>query len=364
MNDFSRYHRQMLLPGIGDAGQAALAEGVVLIAGCGALGTVAADLLARAGVGTLVVVDRDVVETTNLQRQTLFTERDAARAMPKAEAAKLRLAQVNSTIKVRGFVEDLAPDTIRELAGDCDVLLDGLDNFETRYLLNDYAVSEGVPYVYGAAVATEGMSMPILPPGGGSRRVRWTDDHRTPCLRCLFPDPPPPGSSATCDTAGVLGPVTMTVAAHLATQAIKLLVGRLDAIDRNLRSFELWNNEHRAMAVDSAINPDCRCCGAREFEFLDADADTTRMLCGRNAVQVRPLRAANSSIDLENLAARLAGKGAFKVGDGALRGTFNDERSASGQPVELVVFADGRAIIGGDTDPTWAQGLYNRFIGG
>ena len=144
MNDFSRYHRQMLLPGIGESGQDALAESAVLIAGCGALGTVAADLLARAGVGTLVVVDRDVVETTNLQRQTLFTERDAARAMPKAEAAKLRLAQVNSTIRVRGFVEDLAPDTIRELAADCDVLLDGLDNFETRYLLNDYAVSEDV----------------------------------------------------------------------------------------------------------------------------------------------------------------------------------------------------------------------------
>ena len=361
MNDFARYHRQILLPGIGEEGQAALASGTVLVAGCGALGTVAADLLARAGVGTIVVVDRDVVEATNLQRQTLFTERDAERGMPKAEAAKLRLAQVNSTIRVRGFVEDLDSDTIGELAMGCDVLLDGLDNFQTRYLLNDYAVAEGVPYLYGAGVKTGGMSMPVLPPGGGRRRVRWSESDVTPCLRCLFPDPPPPGAAETCDTAGVLGSVTMTVAAHLATQAIKLLVGRVDAIDRTLRSFELWENEQRGMTVDSARNPDCPCCVGNRFDFLDAEPETARMLCGRNAVQIRT--SADEAIDLHQLAERLANSGSFEIREGAVRGTLEHERSPSGNQVEMTVFADGRAIIGGDVDVSWAKGIRERFIG-
>ena len=242
------------------------------------------------------------------------------------------------------------------------MLVDGLDNFETRYLLTDYAVSEGLPYLYGAAVATGGMSMPILPPGGGRRRVRWSDEQVTPCLRCLFPDPPPPGASESCDTAGVLGSVTMTVAAHLATQAIKLLVGRVEELDRTLHSFELWSNEHRAMAMDAARNPECPCCAGRTFDFLGADPETARMLCGRNSVQVRPLLD-GAALNLEALAGKLADAGSFTISDGALRGTLHQERSASGDAVELVVFADGRAIIGGDTDLSWAQGIYNRFIG-
>lgn len=362
MNDFSRYHRQMLIPTIGEEGQRALAESAVLVAGCGALGTVAADLLARAGVGTLVLVDRDLVESTNLQRQTLFTERDAQRGMPKAEAAKSRLAQVNSDVRVRAFVEDLAADTIVELAAECDVLLDGLDNFQTRYLLNDYAVAEGVPYLYGAAVATTGMSMPVLPAGGGTRRIRWQDEESTPCLRCMFPEPPPAGISETCDTAGVLGSLTATIAAHQVTQAMKLMVGATASIDRALLSIDMWSNQTRRLNIGNSANPDCPCCSSQEYEFLHGEAgDGLTILCGRNAVQVRPLT--RQQLDLEAMRGRLAPHGSFQERNGALRGVLENEKSPESSAVELTLFPDGRAIVGGATDPAWARGVYDRFIG-
>ena len=362
MNDFSRYHRQMLLPTIGEEGQRALAESAVLVAGCGALGTVAADLLARAGVGTLVIVDRDIVEHTNLQRQTLFTERDAQRGMPKAEAAKTKLSLVNSDVRVRAFVEDIAPDTIVELAADCDLLLDGLDNFQTRYLLNDYAVAHGVPYVYGAAVATTGMSMPVLPVGGGMRRVHWKEEESTPCLRCMFPEPPPAGASETCDTAGVLGSVTATIAAHQVTQVIKILVGEMESVDRTLLSIDMWKNEFRRMDIGRARNSECPCCMGKVFDFLHADiGDGLTVLCGQNAVQVRP--STRQQIDLEAMRVRLAAHGSFLEQDGALRGIFGAEISPDALQVELTLFPDGRAIVSGSTDPAWARGVYDRFIG-
>jgi adenylyltransferase/sulfurtransferase len=356
MGTLDRYHRQMLLPAIGEEGQRALGESSVFIAGCGALGTVAIDLLARAGVGTLVIVDRDVVEETNLQRQTLFVERDAARSIPKAEAAKTRVALVNSGVKVRAFVENIAADTLPELAEECDLLLDGLDNFQTRYLLNDYAVREGIPYLYGAAVATTGMSMPILPNTTPTRRIKWSPLQSTGCFRCVFPEPPPPGQAATCDTAGVLGMVTAAIAGHLATQTIKLLVGAIDEVDRSLLSIDVWANETRRLAVVESSDPECVCCGKREFSFLDASAeDLFTMLCGRNAVQIRPPRA--TDLDLVGLAAKLAAHGTFSVEDGALRGDLVEEEAS------LIVFPDGRAIISGSTDFSWAQGIYDRFIG-
>lgn len=356
MPSISRYHRQMLLPSIGTEGQQALAKSTVFVAGCGALGTVAIDLLSRAGVGTLVIADRDVVEETNLQRQTLFVERDAARAIPKAEAAKTRVALANSTVKVRAFVEDIAADTLPELAESCDLLIDGLDNFQTRYLLNDYAVREGIPYLYGAAVATTGMSMPVLPIGEPRRGVRWTPEQATPCFRCMFPEPPPPGQAATCDTAGVLGMVTAAIAGHMATQAIKLLVGAIDSLDRSLLSIDIWENETRRLAVPPSAVAGCQCCGERVFTFLDAPDETTHtMLCGQNAVQIRPPR--STDVDLAALATRLASHGTFVIQDGALRGDLVQEEAA------LIVFPDGRAIISGSTDFSWAQGLYDRFIG-
>jgi molybdopterin-synthase adenylyltransferase len=364
MSSDPRYHRQTLLPGIGERGQERLRDSTVLIAGCGALGTVAADLLCRAGVGTLVIVDRDVVEATNLQRQTLFTERDAERGIPKAEAARLRLGQANSTVRIRAFVEDIDAGTVGAVAAGCDLVLDGLDNFETRYLLNDYAVANGIPYIYGAAVATEGMTMPILPRGGPGEdaRIQWADREATPCLRCLFPEPPPPGTTPTCDTAGVLGSVTAMVAAHQVSQVIKLIVGDIAAVDRTLRSFDLWTNKHRAMDTSAASNPECTCCVHAHFEFLDSEAASARMLCGRNAVQLRPGRT-RSSFDLDRIERVLAAHGDFKRGAASVRGVLEGERSPSGHPVSMLVFEDGRAIVEGDTDLDWARGVFDRFIG-
>lgn len=335
----------------------------VFIAGCGALGTVAADLLCRAGVGTLVIVDRDVVERSNLQRQTLYTERDADRGMPKAEAARLRLGQVDAGIRVRAFVDDIAPDTIEALVEGCDLILDGLDNFETRYLLNDVAVKHGLPYLYGGAVGTTGTTMPVLPRGGAgaATRVRFTNVEATPCLRCLFPEPPAPGVLPTCDTAGVLGPVTATIAARLATEAIKMIVGDLASLDRTLRSDDFWRNEHRAMSIDDAFQPFCPCCIERRFEFLDGPVDRARPLCGRHAVQIRPERPVD--LDLGALAARIGGAAQATLADGVLAVRIVDEQSPSGRPIELTIFADGRAVVAGDTDPAWARSVHARFVG-
>jgi len=363
MAESDRHHRQRLLPVVGDDGQASLRGATVFVAGCGALGTVAADLLGRAGVGTLVIVDRDVVETTNLQRQTLYTEADARRGTPKAEAARLRLGQIDSGIRVRAFVEDIAPDTVESLVEGCDLILDGLDNLETRYLLNDVAVKHGLPYLYGGAVATGGVTMPVLPRGGAgaATRVRFTDADATPCLQCVFPEPPAPGTLPTCDTAGVLGAATATIAARLAAEAIKVLVGDLAALDRTLRSTDLWRNEHRALAIDDAFDPSCPCCVGRRFEFLDAPVDRARPLCGRHAVQIRPERPAD--LDLGAIAARLGTLATADLRPGVLDLHLADERSPSGHTVTLTIFADGRTIVEGDTDPIWARSVTARILG-
>jgi molybdopterin/thiamine biosynthesis adenylyltransferase len=363
VTESDRHHRQRLLPVVGDAGQEALHDATVFIAGCGALGTVAADLLCRAGVGTLVIVDRDVVELSNLQRQTLYVEADAKRGTPKAEAARLRLGAIDPSVRVRAFVEDIAPDTVESLVEGCDLVLDGLDNFETRYLLNDVAVKHGLPYLYGGAVATGGVTMPVIPRGGagGSTRIRFTDADATPCLRCVFPEAPPPGTLPTCDTAGVLGSATATIAARLAAEAMKLIVGDLASLDRTLRSTDLWRNEHRAMAVADAFDPSCPCCVARRFEFLDGPVDRVRPLCGRNAVQIRPDRPAD--LDLEELAGRLAIVGLTELRPGVLDVRLSQERSPTGHAVSLTVFSDGRTIVEGDTDPIWARSVTARILG-
>ncbi|MFM1833242.1 MAG: hypothetical protein RLZZ461_1558, partial [Planctomycetota bacterium] len=332
-------------------------------AGCGALGTVAADLLCRAGVGTLVIVDRDVVERSNLQRQTLYVEADAKRGTPKAEAARLRLGAIDPSVRVRAFVEDIAPDTVESLVDGCDLILDGLDNLETRYLLNDVAVKHGLPYLYGGAVATGGVTMPVLPRGGAgaSTRVRFTHAEATPCLRCVFPEPPAPGTLPTCDTAGVLGSATATIAARLAAEAMKLIVGDLASLDRTLRSTDLWRNEHRAMTIDDAFDSSCSCCVERRFEFLDGPVDRVRPLCGRNAVQIRPDRPAD--LDLEAIAARLATLATVDLRPGVLDLHLADDRSPSGHPVTITIFTDGRAIVHGHTDPIWARSITARILG-
>lgn len=367
----SRYHRQTILPDFGPAAEERLAASHAMIIGLGALGCPAADLLARAGVGTLSLVDRDIVELTNLQRQSLYDERDAAEGAPKAEAAARRLRAVNSSIRIHALVEDFAVGGGRGASGGADasaeaerivlphprphILLDCTDNFETRYLINDICVKHAIPYVYGGAVASSGMAMTVLP-------------GVTPCLRCLFPDPPEPGSAPTCDTAGILGPVAAIVGACQAIDALKLLIGRPDRLSRTLLSFDAWSNQRRRLDLSGpdARRADCPCCALRRFEFLAGAAQSGhRVLCGRNSVQITPARAA--TLDLAALGSRLA------IASGASPGGMQNFTLApthlkarvdlDGAPFDLTIFPDGRAIIGGATDPAVARGVYAKFIG-
>lgn len=355
-----RYHRQTLLPQIGPAGQARLARSRVLLVGCGALGTVLAEQLVRAGVGTLRVVDRDLVELTNLQRQTLFDESDAAASVPKAVAAQARLARINSTVAVEAVVTDFYSGNAEEWAGldagagegavasraRVDLILDGTDNVETRYLLNDLSVKHGVPWVYGACVGTEGRVMTVRPP-------------HTACLRCVFPDPPGPGELPTCDTAGVLGPLAGVVASLQAVAALKLLSGNGDAIADEMLTIDAWANRIRALDLRGGKRPDCPTCAARRFEFLDAAASARRpvSLCGRNAVQVRPERA--GSVDLPSLASRLSPLATVTRTPYLLHADLRD----GGAPLRLTVFPDGRLIVTGTTDLNRARSLYARYVG-
>jgi len=360
----------MLLPAIGESGQAALGSSHALIVGCGALGCAIADGLARAGVGTLTIVDRDIIEITNLQRQILYDEKDVATGMPKAAAAKARLNAINSAVTIHAHVDDFNHQNAERLAHSADIILDGLDNFETRYLLNDLAVSRGLPYVYGGAVGVSGVSMCVLPHDAtrqaeSTTSVKWTSDQSTPCLRCVFPEAPPPGATPTCDTAGVLGPIVMMIAAHQVAQAIKLLTGNINAIDRSLLSIDAWDNDIRRFDISGARNPQCPCCGQGQFDFLRGEAaQLTAALCGRDAVQITPpAAAAASALDLASMARTLASHGSFSSNRFLLRGEFAHERGENGSAVELTLFPNGRAIIKGVHSSDQARAIYAKYIG-
>lgn len=344
-----RYHRQMLLPEVGELGQDRLARGRVLIVGAGALGCAQADMLARAGVGHIRIVDRDVVEPTNLQRQTLYAEADLGKA--KAMAAAERLRAVNSGITIEPIAADVTSENARELARDAGVIVDGTDNFETRFLLNDVSVVLGVPYVYGGVIASRGMAATFVPGDG---------PHATPCLRCVLPEPPPAGSVPTCDTAGVLGPAVMIVAAQQAADAMKVLLGRHDLLSGTLLEFDLFGNTRRRLRLADLVSDRsaCRCCGQGRFDFLDGGlAAAAQALCGRDAVQVTPPPGA--SLALDALAARLAAMGeCSRVGPLLkVRATHGHKRYG------LTIFPDGRAIISGTDDPAEARSVYARLIG-
>lgn len=360
--DLDRYHRQKLLPGFGTAGQARLQGSCALLLGCGALGSVAADMLARAGVGHLVIVDRDYVELTNLQRQVLFDERDVARAMPKAEAAREKLAQINSTVRVTAVVDDINHQNIERYAADADVLIDGLDNFETRYLANDVAVKTARPYVYGAAVGTHGMAFTVLPHGDGS--AEWERGSgkslATPCFRCLFDEAPAPGTSPTCDTAGVLGSVVATIANLQVVETLKILTGNFDRVSRQLLNIDLWSNDLIQLDVSGARDKgDCPCCVERRFDYLDGElGSSATALCGRNAVQLRH-RQRSAALDLKDLAGRLGEMGRVTANDFLLRAELSD----AGRELEITLFPDGRAIIKGTDDPATARAIYSRYVG-
>jgi molybdopterin-synthase adenylyltransferase len=331
-----RYSRQILFPGIQQEGQERLLASCAAIVGCGALGSFHACALARAGVGRLIIVDRDYVEPSNLQRQWLFEEADADEALPKAAAAARRLTAINAGVRVDGMVRDLTSANIAELLGEVGVILDGTDNFETRYLLNDYAISRGVPWIYGAAVGSYGISMPVIP-------------GRTACLRCVYPEPPA-GTQPTCETAGVLGSITAAIAAIQVADAIQILCGRSDRVRPRITTLDVWEGMARQVEQPEK-DPACPACGRREFEFLHGAHRSPSHLCGRNAVQIH----AERMLDLAELRARLMPLGEVRSNEFALR-FFT-------APYEMTIFPDGRAIIKGTDDLGIARSLYAKYVG-
>jgi adenylyltransferase/sulfurtransferase len=335
--DLERYSRQILFEGIGERGQEALRGAHAAIAGCGALGSFHAAALARAGVGTITIIDRDYVEPSNLQRQWLFEEADAAQALPKAAAAERRLALINSGVRARGVVADLTASNVAELLGDAGAILDGTDNFETRYLINDFAVSRGKPWIYGAAVGSYGLEMPVIP-------------GRTACLRCVYPHPPA-GIQPTCETAGVLNAIVAAVAALQVADALKILCGRADLVHPRITTLDVWEGGIRQIKGPPP-DPDCPCCGRREFPWLEESARPPARMCGRDAVQIHERHAA---LDLGELKARLEPLGKVRVNEFALRFLI--------PPYEMTVFADGRAIVKGTSDTGVARSLYARYVG-
>lgn len=358
--DLARYHRQMLLPGIGEEGQRRLLGSTAFVVGCGALGTVIANMLARAGVGHLVIADRDFIELTNLQRQVLFDEDDVRDAIPKAEAAKRKIARINSQVKVTAIVDDINHTNIEKHARDADILVDGVDNFETRYLANDLAVKRGVPYIYGGAVGTVGAAFPVLPhtPGGDTP---WERAGRaTPCLRCIFEQAPPPGVNPTCDTAGVLGPVVSIISNYQVVETIKVLTGNYAAVMPTMLHVDVWTNVIRQFKVAKAYDVgDCVCCKHRRFEHLEGRyASGTTTLCGRNAVQITQ-QTQGSRLNFDEIAGRLRAHGSVTANKFMLRADITD----NGQPYELTLFTDGRAIVKGTKHANVAKSIYAKYVG-
>jgi len=361
-HDLTRYHRQMLLPGFGEDGQRRLLGSTVMVLGCGALGSVAADMLARAGVGHLVIVDRDFIELTNLQRQVLFDEHDVTEAIPKAEAARRKIAGINSQVRVTAVVDDINHTNIERYAEGVDVLVDGLDNLETRYLANDLAVKSGRPYVYGAAVGTTGMALPILPHAGGvgAWETAESGSLATPCFRCLFEEGPPPGTIPTCDTVGVISSVVGMIANFQVAETLKILTGNFSRVSRTLLNLDLWTNTVMQLKVASAYdNGDCPCCKHRRFDYLEGKAGSSAaLLCGRGAVQLRH-RQGTGGIDLESLADRLRCHGPVAASKFMLRAQITDHADT----YEITVFPDGRAIVKGTDDPVVARSIYAKYVG-
>lgn len=336
--DRERYSRQILFAPLGEAGQERLRTARVAVMGCGALGTFQAAALARAGIGFLRIIDRDYVEPSNLQRQWLFTEADAAEALPKAEAARRRLAEINSGVVVEAQVADLTAAVADELLDDVDLVLDGTDNFETRYLINDFCVSTGKPWVYGAAVGSYGLTMPVRP-------------GVTACLRCVYPQPPE-GAQPTCETAGVLGTITSMIAGWQVSAAMKILCGVDEDLFTGLTTMDVWSGKIRQVSPPGR-DPECVCCAQRRFEYLEGKRRRPISMCGRNAVQIHERE---GRVDLAELAVRLGALGMVRQNEFALR--------FFPAPYELTIFADGRAIIKGTQDVALARSLYARYVGG
>jgi adenylyltransferase/sulfurtransferase len=337
-----KYSRQILFAGIGDEGQQRLLASSAVLVGCGALGTVVANLLVRAGVGRLRIIDRDFVEPSNLQRQTLFEEADARQALPKAVAAERRLRAVNSDARVEGMVADLTPDNCAELLGGFQLILDGTDNFQTRLLLNDAAILLNVPWIYAAAVGSYGVTMTIRPT-------------ETACLACLLEGDEKSGAigaEATCDTAGVLNAAVGVIASVEAAEATKILAGRSEVLHGRLVSTDVWSGRFQSIRV--ARQPNCRACVRREFIYLAGEAQPHITMCGRDSVQIHER---GRSLDLEDLGRRIVQASADNVQHNEFLLRFRVST------YEMTVFADGRAIVKGTKDPAVARSLYARYVG-
>lgn len=340
MKEFSRYERQWIIKEIGREGQARLERSRVAVIGLGALGSVSSNLLARAGVGNLVLIDRDFVEMQNLQRQ-LYDEREARENLPKAVAAQEKLKQINSEIKIEAEVADMNPETIEGLLKGVHLIIDGTDNFETRFLINDFSLKSRIPWIYGGAVRTEGMSYFVFPHGG-------------PCLRCLFGEPPSAGSEQTCDQVGILAPVAHLIASFQATEAIKYLAGRIQDVEKRLWKVDLWSRRFHSVSTEHLRKTPCSGCRKKEYPYLEKKSSTqTVRLCGRNAVQI--YRKNSDTLDLGMLASRLSGKGEVIFNQYLLR--------YSTKPYEITVFSNGRVIIKGTEDENKAKSLYAQYIG-
>lgn len=337
MNLPDRYSRQVLFPGIGPEGQKKLALSSITVIGCGATGTAVSSLLARAGVGRLQIVDRDYVEPSNLQRQSLFDEADAAESLPKAVAAARKIAAFNSEVEVQAEVADLTPENAERLLEASALLLDATDNFETRYLINDFAVKYGRPWIYAAAVGSYCVTMNVIP-------------GETACLACIFPEPPQ-GTIETCDTAGILNSAVNLVGSIQATEALKFLTGTRHKLRRTLLSFDVWSNDRAEVAADRP-RAGCRTCGERDFLHLAGKARPQITLCGRNSVQIHER---HRPVDFAELTGRLQPHGTVKHNDFVLK-FWRD-------PYELTLFPDGRAIIKGTSDTAVARSLYARYVG-
>ena len=335
-----RYSRQILFAGIGAEGQQALLNSRAVIIGCGALGSAQAEALARAGVGNLRIVDRDFVEFSNLQRQTMFTEHDAMERLPKVIACANHIAEINSGIAVEPEIADVNYSNIERLVAGADVVIDGTDNFATRYLINDACVKHQKDWIYGAAVGSYGVTMTIRP-------------RETPCLRCIFPEAPPAASAPTCDTAGVIMPIISVVAAVQVSEALKLLTGDVCSLHKSLMQFDVWRNEWRKISIGQPLN-DCPTCALGRFETLNPEVrEFAAVMCGRHAVQISPSESVH--IDLGALREKLAPAGEVKANDYLLRFRTGE--------YELTVFQDARSIIRGTDDIATARSLYSKYIG-
>jgi adenylyltransferase/sulfurtransferase len=339
--DLARYARQVRYAPLGEEGQRRLLASRVLICGCGALGTMAANTLVRAGVGRVRIVDRDFLELNNLQRQTLFDEDDVRADLPKAVAAAAKLRKINSTVEIESIVADVDFTNIESLVAGVDCIVDGTDNFETRFLINDVALKLGIPWVYGGCLGAEGQAMTIVP-------------GETPCLRCLIPEPPEAGAAPTCDTAGILATIIGVVSSYEAMEAIKILSGHRETISRALTVIDMWENRVRQVKLDALRESgDCPACRGEYSWLAGAHRSSSAILCGRNAVQLTP--PALQRLSLAALADKLAKVGRVSHNAFLLRLAVDDYL--------LTIFPDGRAIIGGTEDVATARSLYARYIG-